>query len=70
MTKENIYQTFLDDPLLVEKRYITEEKKQTLQFVDPTGIKILEVIKLAISGNVDGDTEGVISRKINQFLNS
>ena len=69
MTKENIYKNFLDDPLLVEKNYITQEKAETLKLIDPTGVKLLEVIKMAISENVDGQSESVISRKINQYLN-
>lgn len=69
MTKETIYQNFLEDPLLVEKGYITAEKLAKLKMVDPTGIKLLEVIKAAINGSVDGESEGVITRRINQFLN-
>jgi hypothetical protein len=69
MTKDNIYQNFLDDPLLVEKGYISAEKVEKLKFSDPTNIKLLEIIKLAINGAIDGESEGVISRKINQYLN-
>lgn len=69
MTKDNIYQNFLDDPLLIEKGYISAEKAEKLKFADPTNVKLLEVIKMAINGNIDGDSEGVISRKINQYLN-
>jgi hypothetical protein len=69
MTKENIFRTFLEDPLITEKGYITEEKVANLKLHEQTGIKLLEVIKLAIKSNVDGESEGVISRKINQFLN-
>ena len=69
MTKDNIYQHFLDDPLLVEKGYISAEKVEKLKFADATNVKLLEVIKMAINGNIDGDSEGVIARKINQYLN-
>jgi hypothetical protein len=69
MTKESIYKSFLDDPLLLEKNYITPEEVHTLKLIDPTEVKLLEVIKIAINGNVDGESEGVLSRKINQFLN-
>ncbi|HTE23648.1 hypothetical protein [Flavitalea sp.] len=69
MTKENIYKTFLDDPLFIEKNYITQDKVEKLKMAEPTNTKLLEVIKIAINGNVDGDSEGVISRKINQYLN-
>lgn len=69
MTKENIYKTFLEDPLLIEKNYVSESKVETMKMSESTNSKLLEVIKLAINGNVDGDSEGVISRKINQYLN-
>lgn len=69
MTKETIYKTFLEDPLLVEKNYISQQKADNLKMAEPTNTKLLEVIKIAINGNIDGDSEGVISRKINQYLN-
>jgi len=69
MTRENIFKTYLEDPLLVEKNYITQEKIDQLKFIEQSGVKLIEVFKIAINGNVDGETEGVISRKINQYLN-
>ena len=69
MTLENIFNSFLEDPLLLEKKYLTKEKVKTLKFIDPSGIKLIEVIKLAISGNVNQESEQVITRKINQYLN-
>jgi hypothetical protein len=69
MTKENIFKNFIEDPLLIEKGYISKEKIEKLKFIDQSGVKLIEVIKMAINGNVDGDSEGVISRKINQYLN-
>lgn len=69
MTKENIYKSFLEDPLLTEKNYITLEKVDNTKMAEPSNVKLLEVIKLAINGNVDGESEGVIARKINQYLN-
>lgn len=69
MTKENIFKNFIEDPLLIEKGYISKEKIEKIKFIDQSGVKLIEVIKMAINGNVDGDSEGIISRKINQFLN-
>lgn len=69
MTKEDIFKNFIDDPLLVEKGYMTKEKIEKLKFIDESDIKLIEVIKMAINGNIDGESEGVISRKINQYLN-
>lgn len=69
MTKENIFKNFIEDPLLIEKGYIKKEKLDKLKFIDLTSIKLIEVVKMAINGNVNGDSEGIISRKINQYLN-
>jgi hypothetical protein len=69
MTRENIFKTYLEDPLLIEKNYITQEKIDKLKIIEQSGVKLIEVFKLAINGNIDGEKEGVISRKINQYLN-
>ena len=69
MTRENIFKTYLEDPLLIEKNYITQEKIDKLKIIEQSGVKLIEVFKFAINGNIDGETEGVITRKINQYLN-
>ena len=69
MTRENIFKTYLEDPLLIEKNYITQENIDNLKIIEQSGVKLIEVFKLAINGNIDAETEGVISRKINQYLN-
>jgi hypothetical protein len=69
MTKENIFKNFIEDPLLIEKGHISKEKIEKIKFIDQSGVKLIEVIKMAINGNVDGDSESVICRKINQYLN-
>lgn len=69
MTKEDIYKSYLEDPLLVEKKYISPEKASNLKMIELTEVKLLEVIKIAINGNIDGESESVISRKLNQYLN-
>ena len=69
MTKENIFKSFLEDPLLIEKNYITSERAANLKLIELSNVKLIEVIKIAINGAIDGETEGVIVRKINQYLN-
>jgi hypothetical protein len=69
MTKENIFKIYLEDPLLIERKYLTKEQISKLKIIDQSGVKLIEVIKLAINGNIDGESEGVTSRKINQYLN-
>jgi DNA-binding GntR family transcriptional regulator len=69
MTKENIFKSYLEDPLLIEKNYITPEKAANLKLIEVSNSKLIDVIKIAINGNIDSETESVISRKINQYLN-
>lgn len=69
MTKENIFKKYLEDPLIIEKKYLTIEQVSKLKFIDQSGQKLIEVIKIAINGNVAGESEAVTSRKINQYLN-
>jgi hypothetical protein len=68
MTKELIFKFFLNDPLLIEKKYLTEEQKKSLKFIDPCEVKLLQVIKMAIIADVADESPTVISRKINQLL--
>ncbi len=60
----------MEDPLLAERGYISKEKVEQLRFIDQSGVKLVEVIKIAINGNIDGETEGVIKNKIQRLLNS
>jgi hypothetical protein len=69
MTQEEIFRMYLEDPILYEKKYLTKEKALALKFGEPSGIKLLEAIKMAIDGNIKGESENITSRKINQFLN-
>ncbi len=69
MTKENIFRTFLQDPIFLEKKQLTKDQIDNIKFIEPTNDKLIEVIKIAISSNVDGEPEGTSSRKINSFLN-
>jgi hypothetical protein len=69
MTKENIFKSFLEDDILFEKNYLSKEKAEGMKFIDQSGIKLIEVIKLAITGSIDQESDGVITRKINLFLN-
>lgn len=69
MTKENIFKNFVEDPLLIEKGYISKEKIEKIKLIEQSGVKLIEVIKMAINGIVDGDSENVINRNINRYLN-
>lgn len=70
MTKENIFKNFINDPLIIERNYLTKEKVDKMKFIDQSGVKLIEVIKMAIDCTVDEFGESVASRKINKFLNT
>ncbi len=70
MTKENIFKNFIEDPLLIENGYLDKNKVQKLKFIDQSGEKLIEVIKLAINCTVDDYGESVAARKINKLLNA
>jgi hypothetical protein len=69
MTKEKIFRDFLEDSLITDKLPIPSDKIQKLRFIDSSGSKLIEVIKIAIESEIRGDSDAVISRKINQYLN-
>ena len=69
MTKENILKSFIEDPILIERGYISKDKIKAIKFIDLSNVKLIEVIKIAINGNIDGESEGAIGRKINKYLN-
>lgn len=69
MTKEIMFKLFLNDPLLIEKNYLTEEERNSLKFIDESESKLIKVIKMAIIDNINGESTNTTSRKINQYLN-
>lgn len=70
MTKEEIYKNILKDSLLIEKGYVSEELVSSLEFHQPTDIKMLEAIRIAIKGVVDKDSKNLIARHLNQLFRS
>jgi hypothetical protein len=70
MTKENIFKNFMEDSSLIEKGYISKERLSQLKFIDQSGVKLIEVIKMAIECSVDEYGESIASRKINKYLNT
>ena len=70
MTKNNIFKNIISDPILVERGYLKEDEVDSLCINNSGENKIIKIIKLAVSGVVDRDSETSISRYINQSLNS
>jgi hypothetical protein len=70
MTKDNIFKNIISDPIMVERGYLKEDEVDDLSINDGGENKIIKIIKIAVSGVVDKDSETSISRYINQSLNS
>lgn len=68
MTKEEILKTFLEDDSLVLKGYMKEGEGQNSKWIDHNGNKMVEVIKSAIDGVMKGDSQTVMTRNINKYL--
>ena len=69
MTKEIIFKIIIEDPIFKEKSGIEKKDIDKIKFIDSTENKLTEIIKLAINGSVDGESETITGRKINQYLN-
>lgn len=69
MTKEELFKSYLEDPFLVERNYINFERRTKIKISEPSDVKLLEVIKMAIHGNMDNESESTTVRKISLFLN-
>ncbi|GCC53213.1 hypothetical protein SanaruYs_34560 [Chryseotalea sanaruensis] len=69
MTKDEILKSYLNDPLFQEMDYMSKEKCEKIQFGESSGVKLVEIIKLAISGNIDRESEQITLRKILSYLN-
>lgn len=68
MTKEQILKAYLEDELLVEKGYLNEGIGAESKWSDHRNNKMVDVIKFAIEGVINGDSQTMMTRKINQFL--
>jgi hypothetical protein len=70
MTKEDIFNAFINDELLVEKNYLTSEQVKSLKLIDKAPNKLIEVLKIIINEKEGDDpSDLIILRKINNHLN-
>ena len=70
MTKEQLLQTYLEDPIFTENDYIKEEEVKNFDWNDKRRIPIVELLKIVIKGQSDGKGERTIIRLANQFLDN
>ena len=68
MTREQLLRAYLEDELLVENGYLKEGEGAVAKWNDHVNNKMVDVIKFAINGVLDGDSQTVMTRKINQYL--
>jgi len=69
MTKDEILKSYLNDTIFQEMDPTSKNKIDKIQFGESSGVKLVEVIKLAISGNVERESEQITIRKILSYLN-
>jgi hypothetical protein len=69
MTRKDILRAYLEDEILVENGHLKEGEFEKIKWTDIKNDKLIEVIKLAIEGVVANDTSGVITGRVNRFLN-
>lgn len=70
MTREETLHSYLLDDLFTEFGYLSSEQAKTIKFSEPNSIKLIEVLKLAIEGEIRNENVHSIERKINIILNS
>jgi hypothetical protein len=69
ITKEQVIREFLSDPLMLEKGYYTEGFPEKVKLNVKSESKMVELIKLLISGKFDDVADVKITRDINALLN-
>lgn len=69
MTKENILRAYLEDELFITNNYLKEGEAQTFKWTTYSESNLIQVIKMAIDGELANESQNVIERKINTFLN-
>lgn len=70
MTKEELLQTYLKDPVFTENDYLNEGEAENFDWNDKRRIPIVELLKIVIKGQSDGKGERTIIRLANQFLDN
>jgi len=70
MTREEILQSFLADELFSESNYLARSEASKFRWATNSPIKLIEVLKVAIDGEISGESQAITERKINTYLNS
>lgn len=69
MNSEEILRAFLTDDLIIEKGYLKKEEAENYKWFSNSNNKLIEVIKMAIEGEISSESPNVTEKKINKLLN-
>ncbi|WP_259016575.1 hypothetical protein [Emticicia fluvialis] len=69
MTKEDILRAYLEDDLFIEKGYLKEGEANKSKWSSTTNNNLINVIKLAIEGELTKESPNVTEKKINTLMN-
>lgn len=66
MNKNEVFQKFLQNPLLREKTGLSENKLKSMNLSSPSSDRLIDVIKSTILHLEDSESIDTVARKINQ----
>ena len=69
MTKEEILRAYLEDDLFVENGYLKDGEAEKIKWASHTDSNLIQIMKMAIEGELINESSNVTERKINAFLN-
>jgi len=69
MTKEEILKAYLEDDLFLENGYLKEGEALNYKWSSFNESNLIQIIKMAIDGELSCESQNVTERKINTLLN-
>lgn len=69
MNSEEILRAFLTDDLIIKKGYLEKEEAENYKWFSLSDNKLIEVIKMAIEGEISSESPNITEKKINKLLN-
>ncbi len=66
MNKNEVFQKFLQNPLLKEKTGLSESRLETMNLSSPSSDRLIDVIKTTILHLEGSESVDTVARKINQ----
>jgi hypothetical protein len=69
MTKEDILRAYLEDDLFIEKKYLSEGDASKYKWATLAEPNLIQILKIAIEGELNNESINVTEKKINTLLN-